>query len=108
MKTIPILIAVLFLTGCSTLSNVGARFNCQDYANAWARDANSQGIVAGVIWYESNCTPGHAICWAVVNGDTVYIEPQTGARRRNPYTERGCKIITRVYGTTVGEKLRLR
>ena len=51
-----LLIIVVALSGCARfpLDRVEARLICQDYANAWARDANSKGIEAGVVWYETD------------------------------------------------------
>ena len=85
------------LSGCATpISRVSAAFNCQDYANAWARNANRRGIIAGVIHYKSNRTPPHAICWAVDpdTSRTVFIEPQGCARRNDPANDFVVSFLT--------------
>ena len=79
---------IILLTGCSTpfyqeLSDVKPVFTCEDYANAWARNATDKGFDCGTLWYligdEKYGTKGHAICWAHDSNDNeFYIEPQTG------------------------------
>jgi len=80
MKTLFIFFVMIFV-GCSTpISRVQTKINCQDYANAWCRNAIERGLDAGVIWYKNRDTGvGHAICWVVDPEDQEikYVEPQT-------------------------------
>ena len=92
--------AVMMLLGCANgINRVSAKLTCQDYANAWARDAQSKGYVAGVLWYQSRITKPHAICWAEVGATTVYIEPQGCKWKADPYKEPGFKLLLKTHAT---------
>ena len=70
--------ALLHIAACtmSPIDRVNTRLNCQDYANAWCREAQAQGIKSGVIHYRTECGTSHAICWAVDDDKMVFIEPR--------------------------------
>ena len=105
MKILPLILLVITLSGCaSPISRVSARFNCQDYSNAWARDATRKGLTAGVLVYKIEGEVGHCINWVVDENDgrIVFIEPQTGTRIPNPAKRRGYTEIHKTIGTMIG------
>ena len=86
MKTLTAILLAAILSGCTSSrfagSNIVTKPNCQDYANAWARQARAQGLVAGVVWYERANRTSHAINWINDGGNVVLIEPQWTPVRR--------------------------
>jgi len=87
MKTLFIFFVMIFV-GCSTpISRVQTKINCQDYANAWCRNAIERGLDAGVLWYKDTATgDGHAVCWFIdpESKEVKYVEPQTRSIIKNP------------------------
>jgi len=100
-------IMLVLLAGCvaSQVDRVSTRLTCQDYANAWAREANRRGIEAGVVWYGCDAGGGHAICWAIEpeTGDTVFVEPQ-GAYRVTLSAAEARSVCHWSWGPTVGRR----
>ena len=89
-------VVILLATGCTTtIGRVQTKLNCQDYANAWCRNAIERGLDAGVLWYyDSVKGHGHAVCWAKDpdSGETVYVEPQTRCVIKNPAERKGVTV----------------
>ena len=94
IKLLPVII--LLITGCTTpIGRVQTRIICQDYANAWCRNAIERGLDAGVMWYyDSVKGHGHAVCWVKdpETGETVYVEPQSRFVIDNPAEREGVTV----------------
>ena len=87
MKSLAIILCAMLGLGCASQfagSGIITKPNCQDYANAWAREAKKQGHYhSGVLWYRlEGQFKGHAICWIKDGDETVLIEPQDTPVRR--------------------------
>ena len=77
-----IAIALLLCAGCASTglpSRGRAYLNCQDYANAYAREASARGFITVVASYQQDSGQRHAVVYTLHDGG-MFIEPQTGQR----------------------------
>jgi len=109
-RLVLVCVGVVALVGCASvpaqLSGVKTRLLCQDYANAWAREANNKGFEAGVVWYYTGTGDGHAICWATdpYTGKTLLIEPYPEPHVVTLTQNEAMSVIHVSHGPTLGPK----
>jgi hypothetical protein len=83
------LCAASLLTGCTTsdvsLNKIKVNLNCQDYSNAWARDAIKSGHIAGVMWYKTSFQTPHSVAWVLDKSIGKIRFFETNNTKRGPY-----------------------